>query len=80
MTTLIANSTTDPSPDTANKMELPGSPQVARKFWIDTKSLNVPDVLDPDDSLMTKFQNALREHLIRVDNKLNSEILELVST
>ncbi|KYN30494.1 Coiled-coil domain-containing protein 40 [Trachymyrmex septentrionalis] len=77
MTTLIANSTTDPSPDTANKMELPGSPQVARKFWIDTKSLNVPDVLDPDDSLMTKFQNALREHLIRVDNKLNSEILEL---
>lgn len=60
-------------------MELPGSQQVTRKFWIDTKSLNVPDVLDPDDSLMKKFQNALREHLVRVNNKLNSEILELVS-
>ncbi|KYN21225.1 PREDICTED: coiled-coil domain-containing protein 40 [Trachymyrmex cornetzi] len=77
MTTLIANSTSGLSPDTANNMELPGSQQVTRKFWIDTKSLNVPDVLDPDDSLMKKFQNALREHLVRVDNKLNSEILEL---
>ncbi|XP_018059753.1 PREDICTED: coiled-coil domain-containing protein 40 [Atta colombica] len=76
MTTLIANSTSDPSPDTANNMEPPES-QVTRKFWIDTKSLNVPDVMDPDDPLMTKFQNALREHLIRIDNKLNSEILEL---
>ena len=79
MTTLIANSTSDPSPDTANNMEPPESQQVTRKFWIDTKSLNVPDVMDPDNPLMTKFQNALREHLIRIDNKLNSEILELVS-
>lgn len=79
MTTSIANSTSGPSNDTANNMELPGSQQVTRKFWIDTKSLNVPDVLDPDDSLMKKFQNALREHLVRVNNKLNSEILELVS-
>ncbi|KYQ57453.1 Coiled-coil domain-containing protein 40 [Trachymyrmex zeteki] len=77
MTTSIANSTSGPSNDTANNMELPGSQQVTRKFWIDTKSLNVPDVLDPDDSLMKKFQNALREHLVRVNNKLNSEILEL---
>lgn len=49
-----------------------------KKLWIDTKSLNVPNVLDPDDSLMKKFQNALREHLVRVDNKLSSEILEFV--
>jgi len=60
-------------------MEQPGT-KVMKKIWIDTKSLNVPNVLDPDDSLMKKFQNALREHLVRVDNKLNSEILELVST
>ncbi|KAG5322340.1 CCD40 protein, partial [Pseudoatta argentina] len=77
MTTLIANSTSGPSPDTANNMELPGNQQTTRKFWIDTKSLNLPDVLDPDDPLMQKFQNALREHLLRIDNKLNSEILEL---
>jgi len=60
-------------------MEQPGT-KVTNKIWIDTKSLNVPNVLDPDDSLMKKFQNALRDHLVRVDNKLNSEIVELVST
>jgi len=40
----------------------------------------VTDVLDPDDSLMKKFQDALRTHLIRVDDRLSSEISELVST
>lgn len=50
-----------------------------KKMWADTKCLTVPNVLDPDDSLMNKFQSALREHLVRVDNKLNSEILDLVS-
>ncbi|EFN87547.1 Coiled-coil domain-containing protein 40 [Harpegnathos saltator] len=39
--------------------------------------MQVPNVLDPDDSLMKKFQDALREHLTRVDKKLNDEILEL---
>jgi len=38
------------------------------------------NVLDPDDSLMKKFQDALRAHLIRVDDRLSSEISELVST
>jgi len=61
----------------ANGMEQPGT-RFKKKLWIDPKSLNVPNVLDPDDSLMKKFQNALREHLVRVDNKLSSEILELV--
>ncbi|XP_072750930.1 coiled-coil domain-containing protein 40 isoform X2 [Anoplolepis gracilipes] len=51
--------------------------KLKKKLWIDTKSLNVPNVLDPDDSLMKKFQNALREHLVHVDNKLSREILEL---
>lgn len=58
-------------------MEQPGT-RFKKKLWIDPKSLNVPNVLDPDDSLMKKFQNALQEHLVRVDNKLSSEILELV--
>lgn len=57
-------------------MEQSGT-RIKKKLWIDTKSLNVPNVLDPDDSLMKKFQNALRDHLVRVDNKLNDEILEL---
>lgn len=76
MNTSTASDTLVPSP--ADNMEQPGA-KVMKKLWVDTKSLNVPNVLDPDDSLMKKFQSALREHLIRVDNKLNSEILELVS-
>lgn len=59
-------------------MERPGT-TVTKQLWIDTKSLRAPNVLDPDDTLMKKFQNALREHLVRVDNRLNNEILELVS-
>lgn len=35
-------------------------------------------VLDPDDPLMKRFQDALNEHLLRVDNKLSQEILEMV--
>lgn len=46
---------------------------------IDANSVEIPNVLHPDDSLMKKFQDALRDHLIRIDNKLNSEILDLVS-
>ncbi|XP_036138462.1 coiled-coil domain-containing protein 40 isoform X2 [Monomorium pharaonis] len=71
-------STSTPSPHTADNMEQPVA-KVTKKLWVDTKSLNVPNVLDPDDSLMKKFQNALRDHLVRVDNKLNEEILELES-
>lgn len=77
MNTLIESDASVPSSVAANNMEQPGT-KVMKKLWVDTKSLNVPNVLDPDDSLMKKFQNALREHLIRVDNKLNIEILELV--
>lgn len=61
----------------ADSMEQSGT-KLKKKLWMDTKSLNVPNVLDPDDSLMKKFQNALRQHLVRVDNKLSSEILEFV--
>lgn len=50
------------------------------KLWVDTKLTQVPNVLNPDDSLMKKFQDALQEHLTRVDKKLSDEILELVST
>lgn len=77
MNTLIESDASVPSSVTANNMEQPGT-KVMKKLWVDTKSLDVPNVLDPDDSLMKKFQNALREHLIRADNRLNSEILELV--
>lgn len=78
MNTLTACDASAPSPDTINNMEQPET-KVMKKIWMDTKSLNVPNVLDPDDSLMKKFQSALREHLIRIDDKLNSEILEFAS-
>ncbi|XP_011298593.1 coiled-coil domain-containing protein 40 [Fopius arisanus] len=34
-------------------------------------------VLDPDDPLMRRFQEALRSHLLRVDERLTTEIAEL---
>lgn len=54
--------------------------KITKTMRIDTKPLQIPDVLDPDDILMKKFQDALRDHLSRVDHKLTSEISELVST
>lgn len=36
------------------------------------------NVLDPDDKLMKKFQTTLHTHLLRVNNKLSEEILNLV--
>lgn len=35
-------------------------------------------ILDPDDPLMKRFQDALKSHLLRIDDKLSSEISELV--
>ncbi|XP_014468728.1 PREDICTED: coiled-coil domain-containing protein 40-like [Dinoponera quadriceps] len=48
-----------------------------KKLWVDKKPAQVLNVLNPDDSLMKKFQDALQEHLTRVDKKLSDEILEL---
>lgn len=81
MTSSIVNNDLISSPDdefNIANVEQPGM-RLTKKMWTDTKPLTVPNVLDPDDSLMKKFQNALREHLVRVDNKLNSEILDLVN-
>lgn len=36
-------------------------------------------VLDPDDPLMKRFQETLRAHLMKINNKLTEEINELVS-
>lgn len=48
--------------------------------WVDANSpMEITNVLHPDDSLMKKFQDALRDHLLRIDDKLNSEISDLVS-
>ncbi|XP_015595584.1 coiled-coil domain-containing protein 40 [Cephus cinctus] len=43
-------------------------------------SQNIPVILDPDDPLMKRFQDALKAHLTRVNDKLNQEILELEAT
>lgn len=38
-----------------------------------------PHVLDPEDPLMKRFQNALKAHLMRIERKLSEDIVELVS-
>lgn len=77
--TIAESNLATPLDNTPNANMEQSETTLPRKLQIDTKSSQMPTVLDPDDSLMKKFQNALREHLIRVDNRLNSEILDLVS-
>ena len=36
-------------------------------------------ILDPDDPLMKRFQEALKTHLTRINGKLTEDILDLVS-
>lgn len=36
-------------------------------------------VLDPDDPLMKRFQDALENHLLRIDLRLSQDITQLVS-
>lgn len=36
-------------------------------------------VLDPEDRLMKRFQDALKAHLTRIDQRLSEDILNLVS-
>lgn len=35
-------------------------------------------ILHPDDALMKRFQDALKAHLLRLDDKLDEEIREIV--
>lgn len=55
------------------------------KEWEENNSLKEKEgnlellkVLDPDDPLMRRFQEALRAHLLRVDERLTIDIRELV--
>ncbi|XP_058799375.1 coiled-coil domain-containing protein 40 [Phymastichus coffea] len=51
------------------------SPPMQQK-WISNVDENLK-ILDPDDPLMKRFQDALKSHLLRIDNKLSEEIREL---
>ncbi|XP_047359274.1 coiled-coil domain-containing protein 40 isoform X1 [Vespa velutina] len=53
------------------------SNKLSKSFWLGKASVQIPNVLDPDDALMKRFQNALKEHLLRLANKLSEEILDL---
>lgn len=80
MNTSIASDLVSSRDDLFNANVQQSETKLPKKLWVDTKPTQVPNVLNPDDSLMKKFQDALREHLTRVDKKLSDEILELVST
>ncbi|XP_043504868.1 coiled-coil domain-containing protein 40 isoform X2 [Polistes fuscatus] len=60
---------------TLNPVE--NSNKLSKSFWIGKASVPVPNVIDPDDALMKRFQSALKEHLLRLNNKLSEEILDL---
>jgi hypothetical protein len=49
-----------------------------KQQWIDNFDDDKFKILDPDDPLMKRFQDALKLHLVRIDNKLSNEIKELV--
>ena len=50
-----------------------------KQQWMDNLNEDNFKLLDPDDPLMKRFQDALKAHLLRIDNKLSDEIKELVS-
>ncbi|XP_014234800.1 coiled-coil domain-containing protein 40 [Trichogramma pretiosum] len=47
------------------------------KQWMDQFNEDTFKILDPDDPLMKRFQDALKSHLQRIDGKLEEEIREL---
>lgn len=51
--------------------------KVSKQAWLDETPSQLK-ILDPNDPIMKRFQDALRAHLTRIDNKLSEEIHELV--
>lgn len=49
-----------------------------KQQWMTDEDEEKFKILDPDDPLMKRFQDALKSHLLRIDNKLADEISELV--
>lgn len=47
--------------------------------WNEDKPAESLKVLDPDDPLMKRFQEALKAHLVKINKNLSEEINELVS-
>lgn len=64
--------------DSAAPTSTQDSNKQSKSFWLGKAPIQVPNVLDPDDALMKRFQSALKEHLLRLANKLSEEILDLV--
>lgn len=48
------------------------------KLWKYRPPAEPPTILDPDDPLMKRFQESLKSHLTRIDDKLQEEIFDLV--
>ncbi|KAJ8683178.1 hypothetical protein QAD02_018970 [Eretmocerus hayati] len=53
------------------------SPLLKRQQWMVDVDEDNFKILDPDDPLMKRFQDALKAHLLRLDKKLDDEIYEL---
>lgn len=51
--------------------------KISKQAWKDETQTQLK-ILDPNDPIMNRFQDALRAHLTRIDNKLSEEIHELV--
>ncbi|XP_012268541.2 coiled-coil domain-containing protein 40 [Athalia rosae] len=47
------------------------------KLWKYSSPVEPPTVLHPDDPLMKRFQDSLKSHLTRINNKLQDEIYDL---
>ncbi|XP_015177940.1 PREDICTED: coiled-coil domain-containing protein 40 isoform X1 [Polistes dominula] len=63
--------------DSSTFNQIENSKKLSKSFWLGKASVQAPNVIDPDDALMKRFQSALKEHLLRLNNKLSEEILDL---
>ena len=52
--------------------------KVTKELWIGEQNKDQFKILDPNDPLMKRFQDALQAHLTRINNKLSDEIFDLV--
>ena len=71
----------DKSNDESNSLEIEDESRNTKKvFSFKQTDGNEFNILHPDDPLMQRFQDALKAHLLRMNNKLSEEIRDLVGT
>ena len=53
-------------------------PKVTKQLWMREHNQDQFKILEPNDPLMKRFQDALQAHLNRINNKLADEIFDIV--